>query len=91
MKVIILKIVSIPIEIVTVFGIEGSIKPIRFRYSEEDTYKVIKIDKIIDESESNFAGEPLIIYKCQSVISNCSRLFELKYEKRTCKWYLYKI
>lgn len=86
-----MKIVSKEIDIITVFEKSGYIKPIKFRLEDEDSTKVIKVDKVLDCVSSNFAGENLLIYKCQSLIGDSIKLFEIKYEKRTCKWYLYKI
>lgn len=87
-----LKIVSKEIDIITLFDKGGNIKPIKFKLEDENgNTKVIKVDNILDSVSSNFAGESIIIYKCQSYIDNCIKRFEIKYEKRTCKWYLYKI
>jgi hypothetical protein len=33
----------------------------------------------------------MVVYGCQGQVGGQIRRFELKYEIRTCKWYLYKI
>lgn len=82
-----MKLLAKEIEIITVFDKYGNIKPVRFRTDDN----VIKIDRVNDIAESKFAGENALIYKCQSFIKDSEKLFELKFDKRTCKWYLYKM
>ena len=71
---------------------KGSINPIRFRMQVEDEpMQVVKIDKIIVKETEKLAGNIMIVFKCQSLIDNVIKLFELRYEISTCKWILYKI
>ena len=53
--------------------------------------QVVKIDKIIVKETEKLAGNIMIVFKCQSLIDNVIKLFELRYEISTCKWILYKI
>jgi len=86
-----MKLISKEIDIVTVFDKNGKIQPIKFKFEDKDSTKVIKVDKVIDLVDCKFAGDSFIVYKCQSCINNIIKPFELKFERRTCKWYLYKI
>jgi hypothetical protein len=87
-----MKIVAQPIEVVSYTDNKGSIKPIRFRMQiNDEPMQVIKIDKIIVKDIEKLAGNLMIVYKCQSLINNTVKPFELKYELSTCKWILYKI
>jgi len=52
---------------------------------------VIKIDKVISVDKEKFAGNDMLVYKCQSVINEVDRIYQLKYEIITCKWMLFKI
>jgi hypothetical protein len=52
---------------------------------------VIKVDRILFKEEEKLAGNRMILYRCESIINNMQRTFELKYEISTCKWYLYKM
>lgn len=58
---------------------------------ENNMYKVIKVDQVIFAQEEKLAGNRMIIYRCKSKINNLEKIYELKYEIDTCKWFLYKI
>lgn len=64
---------------------------IRFRVQVDDEFmQIIKIDKVIVKGNEKFVGNIMIVYKCQSLIGNTIKLFEIKYEINTSKWVLYK-
>jgi hypothetical protein len=87
-----MKIVAQPIEVVSYTDNKGSIRPIRFRMQVDDEpMQVIKVDKVIVKDTEKFAGNIMLVYKCQSLIDNDMKQFEIKYEISTCKWMLYKI
>ena len=66
--------------------------PIRFRIiSEDGSNIVIKVEKVIYKDREKLAGNETIEFHCQSVIKEGHRLYEIKYELRTCKWILLKI
>jgi len=70
---------------------KGYIKPIRFRMQIDDQpMEVIKIDKVIVRDIERFAGNIMLVYKCQSLIDDVTKLFEIKYEVSTCRWILFK-
>ena len=87
-----MKVLALPIEMVSYTDKQGSIKPIRFRMQiEDEPMQVIKIDKVIVKETEKFAGNIMIVYKCQSLIDNAIKLFEIKYEINTSKWILFKL
>ena len=87
-----MKVVAKPVDMVTWFSKDGSLHPIRFRLQVEDeSYKVINVDRIVHKSIEKLAGNDMIVYRCQSEINGVVKPFELKYEIRTCKWMLFKI
>ncbi|MCB2290593.1 hypothetical protein LGK97_12525 [Clostridium sp. CS001] len=87
-----MKIVAKSIEVVSYTDDKGDIRPLRFRIQNEDqTTKVVKIDKVITKETEKLAGNYMLVFKCQSLIDNIQRLFEIKYELQTCKWMLFKI
>ena len=87
-----MKIVARPVEMVAWFTQEGMLKPVRFRLvSEEGVYTIIKIDRIVSKDREKLAGNEMIIFKCESMIKGIQRIYEIKYEIRTCKWILYKM
>jgi len=87
-----MKVIAKSIEMVAWFTEDGSPIPLRFRLKGEDgVATVIKINKIIFKEKEKLAGNFMIVFRCQSLIDNVIRIYELKYELSTCKWILYKI
>jgi len=87
-----MKVLAQPIEVISYTDSKGDIRPLRFRLQiEDEPLKVIKIDKIIFKQLEKFAGNPMLMFRCQSFEENVERVFEIKYELNTCKWILYKI
>lgn len=85
----ILKIVAKNIEMVAWFDINGKPHPVRFKVSEDKDY-MIKIERVIKIYKERIAGNDMLIFICQSLISGNERLYEIKYEMCTCKWTLFK-
>jgi hypothetical protein len=87
-----MKVVAKPIEMISYTKINGEINPIRFRLQLEDgSIEVIKINRVITKETEKLAGNLMIVYKCQSLIDNAIKLFEIKYEISTCRWILFKL
>ncbi|HEY5524910.1 MAG TPA: hypothetical protein VIK26_06190 [Clostridium sp.] len=87
-----MKILALPIEIVSYTDNKGTIKPIRFRMQiGDEPMQVIKIDKVICTDKEKLAGNNMLVFKCQSVIDGVERLYEIKYELSSCRWILFKI
>ncbi len=87
-----MKIVARPVEMVAWFTQEGVPKPVRFRLvNEEGVYTIIKIDRIVSKDKEKLAGNDMLIFKCESMIKGIQKIYEIKYELRTCKWILYKM
>ncbi|WP_160673748.1 hypothetical protein [Clostridium sp. C8-1-8] len=80
------------IEMVAAFNKDGKVIPVRFRvFSEDESYTVFTVNKIlrVDETKSNM--ENVILFNCKSTINNTEKDIELKYIKDTCMWFLNKI
>jgi len=87
-----MKVIAKPIEMVAWTDTKGIINPVRFKITKEDgTNSVVKIDKVISVEKEKLAGNNMLVYKCQSVINETKRLYELKYELATSRWILFKI
>lgn len=87
-----MKIIARPIEVVSYTSNNGDVRPLRFRLQMDDeTIKVIKVDKIIVKETEKLAGNIMLVFKCQSLIDDVMKLFEIKYDLKTCRWILYKI
>jgi hypothetical protein len=87
-----MRVVAKPIEVVCWTDISGNINPVRFKITNEDeSNSVVKIDRVICVDKERLAGNDMLVFKCQSVINKTERLYEIKYELRTCKFILFKI
>jgi len=87
-----MKVVMKPIEPIVWFTENGVIKPIKFRLMDSSgSWVVIKVDQIVETKEEKLAGNRMITFVCQSLIQGVSRPYEIKYEIRTGKWFLFKI
>jgi Uma2 family endonuclease len=87
-----MKILMRPIEVLVWSEPDGNQRPLRFRLENKDgELVVVHVEQILSQTENGWAGNPMVIYDCQRLIGNRQRRFELKYEKKTCKWWLYRI
>lgn len=85
-----MKILMQPIEMIAWFTLEGTPNPIRYKMtSDDDSNVIVKVDRIVTRSEEKLAGNRMLIFRCQSEMNGLLKLYELKYELSTCKWYLY--
>lgn len=75
-------IVNEPVKVMAIFDIDGTMEPVKFRWEEQ----VIYVKKIIRCYDEPFCGNNVIVFLCQ----HCEGMYELKYEQRTRKWFLYK-
>lgn len=88
----IMKILAKPVDMVCWFEKTGVPHPIRFKItSEDESEKVIKVDKVFAVDKERLVGNDMLVFKCQSIINNTQKIFELKYELRTCRWILFKM
>jgi hypothetical protein len=87
-----MKTLAMPVDMVCWFEKTGIPHPVRFKVTKEDESEtVIKVDRVLTVDKERLAGNDMLVFKCQSVINRTARLFELKYELRTCKWILFKM
>ena len=87
-----MKVLMKPIKIIAWFDENGKPNPVRFNISLPDESSVtIRIDRVIKKHEEKLAGNRMLVFTCQSVINNIEKMYEIKYELSSCKWYLYKI
>jgi hypothetical protein len=87
----IMKVLGLPIEMIAWFNEGGVPTPMKFKMNRETPPLVIKVDKVISKEVEKFAGNQMYLYRCQSFINDLERVYELKYEVRTCKWMLFKM
>ncbi|MCX7921545.1 MAG: hypothetical protein N3B21_05950 [Clostridia bacterium] len=87
-----MKVLMKPIKMIAWFEETGKLTPVRYQMTNEAKENTtVNIDKIILREEEKLAGNRMYIYRCQSNIEGIEKVYELKYEVSTCKWFLYKI
>jgi hypothetical protein len=86
-----LKIIAKDIEMIAYFKKNGNMEPLRFRIEEDNKYKVIKIDRILEQKCERFCGNKMLVFTCISLINGIEKIFEIKYDIENCNWILYKI
>jgi hypothetical protein len=87
-----MKVVAKPIDMVVWFSHDGAPNPLKFRVENDDnSFSVIKVDKVLQKDMERLAGNNMLVFRCQSIINGQERVYEIKYELRTCKWILFKI
>lgn len=87
-----MKVYMKPVKMISVSEEDGFVTPIKFQMkNEEKEYITVKIDSIVLREEEKLAGNRMLIFRCQSNFSGLVKVFELKYELNSMKWYLYKI
>jgi hypothetical protein len=85
------KVVAKPIETIVWFTEDGIAYPIKFKIKDDSDSQVIAVHQIVQKERERLAGNDMIVYRCQSTIDGEEKLFELKYELKTCKWMLWKM
>lgn len=86
-----MKVLMQPIEMVARFSQDGTPRPVKYQATFDKEPVVICVDQILLKTEEKIAGNRMFVFRCQSEINGSLKLFELKYEINTCRWFLYKI
>ena len=87
-----MKVLMKQIEMIAWFNGEKFPVPLRFRIEAEDgSNLVVKIGRILFQEEEKLAGNRMVVYRCQGIFQGLEKIFELKYEILTCRWFLFKI
>lgn len=86
-----MKVLNLPIQMISSFDIKGIPTPHKFKVTYEDEAQTIKIDKILYCEREKVAGKAKYSYRCQSIIEDVLKIYELKFDLSTCAWFLYKM
>lgn len=80
------------VDMICLSSCEGEIRPLKFRIREDASEpRIVKIDRIISKKEEKIAGNRMLVFTVQSVMDGIERVYEMKYEIQTSRWYLYKL
>lgn len=81
-----------PVDMIAWFDCRGGVHPTRLRIPDEkDEGHVIAVDRALERESEKFGGNPMRVFECTGRSSTGQRRFQLKYEVKTCLWYLEKI
>lgn len=87
-----MKVVNIPIDMISKTTKEGVVTPVKFRMIDTDeSWLEVKVDQVITREFDRSAGNKMWVYNCQSSIHGILKPYQLKMEIDTCKWVLFKI
>jgi hypothetical protein len=86
-----MKVVARPITVYSWTDTKGKIHPEKLILEDNDVVKELNIDRVITITAEKLAGNPMLVFACQSDMRGVVRPFELKYELNSCKWMLFKI
>lgn len=80
------------VDMICLSSSDGRITPLKFRLNEDgQEQRIIKIDRILGTKEEKVAGNRMMVFTVQSCMDGMERVFEMKYETQSFKWYLYKL
>lgn len=80
-----------PVDMISISSREGRLTPLRFKWMEGDGEpRVIRIQRVISCKEEKLAGNRMLVYVVETLTEDTVRIFEMKYEPGTLKWYLFK-
>ncbi|MFO7637384.1 MAG: hypothetical protein R6W96_08755 [Clostridia bacterium] len=87
-----MKVLMRSVDMICVNTREGVITPVKFRMTDSrgDTH-IVRVQKVLDQKEEKLAGNRMIVFRVQSQVFNQERVYEMKYEISTCKWFIYKM
>ncbi len=86
-----MKVLMKPVEMIAFFMEDGKPAPLRFRFKQDGGYITVKVGRAYSPEEEKIAGNRMYVYRCRSLINGIEKMYELKYELNTCKWYLFKM
>ena len=84
------RVLSKSIQVIAWFDCEGKVKPIKFKYKEQDEEnKVVIINRVIDRQLEKLAGNLMWKFTCVSIIDGVERRYNIKYDLLESKWFLF--
>lgn len=87
-----MKVLMKSVDMISLSSRDGDIRPLKFRV-QEDTgeSRIVRIDRVLSKKEEKIAGNRMLVFTVQSIIDGTERIYEMKYEFQTSRWYLYKL
>lgn len=87
-----MEILNKPIEMIALCGLNGELRPLRFRYEDVGHHpQVVHIREIISTKESLQVGIQSFYYLCRATLQEKEQLFELRYTVKNHSWTLHRV
>ena len=86
-----MKIINKSIEVIAQTSTNGTIKPLRFRITENEVLQVVFIKKVAQAEDIRVGNSVARRYLCDIEINGTIRKCEILYVLDTMIWYLYKM
>lgn len=86
------QVCNVPIQILTVCGVDGALEPVRFRL-EDAAHRLhtVSVKQVVSVKEVQYVGIEALIYLCRADFGGRERLFELRYTVRSHRWVLLRM
>lgn len=79
------------IEVISVCGADGQIRPLRFRMEDDEHHLLrVNIDEVVSVRDIQYVGIEAQIFLCKATVGDSRWVFELKYTIRTHSWKLFR-
>ena len=85
-----MKVVAKQIDMVAWFYKDG-LHPTRFKIEGKERDVVVKIGRVVKKDTEKLAGNPMLVFTCESEINGQLKPYEIKYDINKMKWILFKI
>jgi hypothetical protein len=81
-----------PIQMIFLCNTDGSIRPIRFRFEDEEHHlNTVQVTEIKVMNEIHYAGIEILSCICKAVMGNAEKMFEVRYFVKEHKWVLFDV
>lgn len=85
-------VLRIQVEMISVCGFEGKLRPLRFRFEDEERcLQTVSVTQVLDRREITYVDVEYFFFVCKGIQQERERLFELRYEVRAHRWELFRV
>ncbi len=80
---------AISVEVISFCGADGTIRPLRFRFTDENQHwQTVQIGQILSVKQVLYVGKEAFCYQCRGILGECMQEFVLRYCIRGHQWSL---
>lgn len=78
------------IDMIAYFTKEGQLRPLRFRFNEENNNEdiVVPVSSVLTTDTNVFNGNLMHVFHCESLRNGTHKSYEIRYELKSNTWYL---